>query len=163
MIDVDNYRISIQRRQTEDGLLYVATVAEFPDVAVYSETRAEAYAEVIDVIQGLCELFEKQGLELPAPFEPLTYSGKFLVRVPKSLHRYLAETADAEGVSLNQYVVSVLSASFAFVSTNGREVAADAETADESAALAVTLSEPNALPSSGASRGHLKLIAGGRE
>jgi predicted RNase H-like HicB family nuclease len=38
------------------------------------------------------------------------YSGKFNVRLPKSLHRDLAETADASGVSLNQLVVSLLSA-----------------------------------------------------
>jgi HicB family len=46
--------------------------------------------------------------------EPLTapqrreYSGKFNVRVPKSLHAALAGEADAEGVSLNQLVVAKL-------------------------------------------------------
>ena len=37
------------------------------------------------------------------------YSGKFVVRVPKSLHAALAAEADAEGVSLNQLVVAKLS------------------------------------------------------
>ena len=36
------------------------------------------------------------------------YSGKFNVRVPKSLHAALASEADAEGVSLNQLVVAKL-------------------------------------------------------
>ena len=46
--------------------------------------------------------------------EPVTspqrreYSGKFNVRVPKSLHAALASEADAEGVSLNQLVVAKL-------------------------------------------------------
>ena len=37
------------------------------------------------------------------------YSGKFVVRVPKSLHAALAAEAEAEGVSLNQLVVAKLS------------------------------------------------------
>jgi predicted HicB family RNase H-like nuclease len=36
------------------------------------------------------------------------YSGKFNVRVPKSLHAALASEAEAEGVSLNQLVVAKL-------------------------------------------------------
>ena len=36
------------------------------------------------------------------------YSGKFNVRVPKSLHAALASEAAAEGVSLNQLVVAKL-------------------------------------------------------
>jgi hypothetical protein len=36
------------------------------------------------------------------------YSGKFNVRIPKSLHAALASEAEAEGVSLNQLVVAKL-------------------------------------------------------
>jgi hypothetical protein len=36
------------------------------------------------------------------------YSGKFNVRLPKSLHAALASEADAEGVSLNQLIVAKL-------------------------------------------------------
>lgn len=36
------------------------------------------------------------------------YSGKFNVRVPKSLHAALATEAEAEGISLNQLVVAKL-------------------------------------------------------
>jgi len=41
------------------------------------------------------------------------YSGKFVVRVPKSLHAALAAEAEAEGVSLNQLVVAKLSVQLA--------------------------------------------------
>jgi HicB family len=37
------------------------------------------------------------------------YSGKFNVRIPKSLHAALASEAEAEGVSLNQLVLAKLS------------------------------------------------------
>lgn len=33
------------------------------------------------------------------------YSGKIMLRIPKELHRDLAEAAKANGVSLNQYAV----------------------------------------------------------
>ena len=47
-------------------------------------------------------------LEPPAGPQRREYSGKFNVRVPKSLHAALASEAAAEGVSLNQLVVAKL-------------------------------------------------------
>ena len=41
------------------------------------------------------------------------YSGKFVVRVPKSLHAALAAEAETEGVSLNQLVVVKLAVQLA--------------------------------------------------
>lgn len=38
----------------------------------------------------------------------MSASGKFLVRVPSSLHAQLVEEARREGVSLNQFVTSAL-------------------------------------------------------
>jgi len=37
------------------------------------------------------------------------YSGRILVRIPKSLHRQLAQDAKREGISLNQYALYKLS------------------------------------------------------
>jgi hypothetical protein len=48
--------------------------------------------------------------EIPLPSYPEAYSGKFNLRLPKSLHRRLAELAEREAVSLNQLVVSLLAA-----------------------------------------------------
>jgi predicted HicB family RNase H-like nuclease len=46
--------------------------------------------------------------EPPLQSQRREYSGKFNVRVPKSLHAALAREAEAEGVSLNQLVVAKL-------------------------------------------------------
>jgi len=43
------------------------------------------------------------------------YSGKFLVRLPKSLHAALGQEAEREGVSLNQLVVTKLAVHLAGV------------------------------------------------
>lgn len=37
------------------------------------------------------------------------YSGKLVIRIPRSLHKALKETAEIEGVSLNQYMLYKLS------------------------------------------------------
>lgn len=37
------------------------------------------------------------------------YSGKLVLRIPRSLHKKLKEAADTEGVSLNQYMLYKLS------------------------------------------------------
>ncbi len=52
----------------------------------------------------------ERGADIPKPTYPEEYSGKFNLRLPRSLHRRLAEAADREGVSLNQYAVALLSA-----------------------------------------------------
>ena len=44
----------------------------------------------------------------PVQSERKEYSGKFNVRIPKSLHAALAGEAEAEGVSLNQLVLAKL-------------------------------------------------------
>ena len=41
--------------------------------------------------------------------EKKEYSGKLLLRMPKSLHRELHDEAEAEGTSLNQYIMCLLS------------------------------------------------------
>jgi len=37
------------------------------------------------------------------------FSGKLLIRIPKSLHQMIAESAQMEGVSINQYILYKLS------------------------------------------------------
>lgn len=111
MTEPHDYRITVQRRETEDGLLFEGTVYEFPNVTVYGDTFEEAYELATDAIEGLCELALEQGEAVPVPAESKTeFSGKFVVRVPKSLHRNLVSAAAEENTSLNQYVISILSA-----------------------------------------------------
>lgn len=111
MVDASKYRITVQRRETEDGLLFEGTVHELPDVAVYGDSFDEAYELAVDAIEGLYELATQQGRSFPQPSKRETgYSGKFVARMPKWLHRDLAVAAADDGASLNSYVVSVLSA-----------------------------------------------------
>lgn len=45
----------------------------------------------------------------PSYHEINDYSGQFKLRLPKELHRQLSEQSQAEGISMNQYCVYLLS------------------------------------------------------
>ena len=49
------------------------------------------------------EIFE------PVEEESNQYSGQFKLRIPKILHKTLAENAKKEGISMNQYCLYLLS------------------------------------------------------
>jgi len=53
-------------------------------------------------------LADGKPVPLPAEEDDTLPSGKWLQRVPRTLHKKIADLAQREGVSLNQYVVSVL-------------------------------------------------------
>ena len=51
----------------------------------------------------------KEGIEINEPDNLESYSGQFKLRIPRSLHRSLAEHSQREGISMNQYCVYLLS------------------------------------------------------
>ena len=88
---------------------YVAQIKDLPGCLTQGETLEEAIANINEARELWIETVYEAGDEIPLPSTDDTYSGKLLLRMPKSLHHHLAEAADRENVSLNQYIVSVLS------------------------------------------------------
>lgn len=89
---------------------YIAIAPDLPGSSAFGESEAEALRELDDVIAGWIAAAKAIGNAVPPPSTPSRqHSGKLLVRMPRTLHRDLAEEASREGVSLNQYVVFVLS------------------------------------------------------
>jgi predicted RNase H-like HicB family nuclease len=89
-------------------------VIEFPDLPGCL-TQADEPDEIGPMAEEARSLWLETefeaGKKIPLPSYPPEYSGKFNLRLPKSLHAQLTQSAEREGVSLNQYVVSLLSAS----------------------------------------------------
>ena len=52
---------------------------------------------------------QEDGVPIPEPARLEDYSGQFKLRLPKSLHKQLAQRSSEEGVSMNQYCVYLLS------------------------------------------------------
>jgi predicted RNase H-like HicB family nuclease len=85
---------------------YRAEIIEFPGCFAEGETAAEAASNLEDAAHSWLEATLAKGQTVPEPMEELDYSGKLVVRLPKSLHRRAAFAANREGVSLNQFIVS---------------------------------------------------------
>lgn len=89
----------------------VGWFAELPDLPGCWGTGSTAQA-AIDSAESNKRLWIDtalhDGSEIPEPRSDEDYSGQFLLRLPKSLHRALAEEAKWEGVSMNQYIVALV-------------------------------------------------------
>ena len=103
------YNITIRQIEVDGQELFEARVRELPDVVDFGETWEEAYELVVDTIETTAEAMVEQGRRMPEPAGVEDdYSGRITLRVPKTLHRRLAEQAEHESISLNQYLVSLL-------------------------------------------------------
>ncbi|RCJ40466.1 antitoxin HicB [Nostoc punctiforme NIES-2108] len=89
---------------------YVAQIKDLPGCLTQGETLEETIANLNEARELWIETAYEAGDDIRLPSSNDNYSGKLLLRLPKSLHRRLAETSEREGVSLNQYIVSLLSA-----------------------------------------------------
>ncbi len=88
-----------------------AEAPDLPGCSAGGATEADAAREVQDAVTAWAQSMQAVGKRTPAASiaEPVSrYSGKFLVRVPRSLHAHLAREAAQEGVSLNQWAASKL-------------------------------------------------------
>jgi len=103
----DKYSANVFWSEEDD--CFIATCSEFPLLSAHGETKEEALSEFQTVLELAIESYKENGIELPAPAAPIDYSGQLRIRIPKSLHKKLAETASNENVSLNTYIVSLLS------------------------------------------------------
>ena len=103
------YHIVIRHIADESGNYYFATVREFDGCMSHGETYSEAFENIQEAMEGWIETKIENGFQVPEPIEENQYSGKFIVRIPKSLHARLAMEAEKEGVSLNQYALYRLS------------------------------------------------------
>ncbi|MDP1558748.1 MAG: toxin-antitoxin system HicB family antitoxin [Nitrosomonas sp.] len=113
------YNITIRRDTFEGEVLFEARVKELPDLTEYGESYEEAYNLAVDTIETTAEIFAEKGRRFPDAMVPIDeFSGRVTLRLPRSLHRVLAENSDTEGVSLNQHLVNVLSYCSGFAAGN---------------------------------------------
>ena len=94
----------------EEGGGYLIEFPDLPGCMSDGETIEEALANGADAKRDWIAAMREAGRPVPAPTVDATeaYSGKWVLRTPKSLHRGLAEWARQEGVSLNALAVAML-------------------------------------------------------
>jgi antitoxin HicB len=90
---------------------YAVEIEDLPGCISQGETVQEALEMIEDARRSWIEVAYEDGQVVPEPGSHEQYSGNFIVRGPKSLHRTLDRLAKREGVSLNQYLVATLARS----------------------------------------------------
>jgi antitoxin HicB len=107
------YYLNLQYSITIDSDIeggFVAQIKDLPGCLTQGETLEETINNINEARELWLETAYEVDDEIPLPSTDETYSGKLLLRLPKSLHRRLAEAALQENVSLNQYILFLLSA-----------------------------------------------------
>jgi predicted RNase H-like HicB family nuclease len=92
----------------EESGTYTAVILEFPGCIAQGDTPQDAYDHLEDAAKEWIEAALTLKQEIPPPSQSISYGGRVLLRLPKSLHRQLALIAEQEGVSLNYFIVSAL-------------------------------------------------------
>ena len=103
------YNYIVQPVTDESGSYFYAHVLELDGCQSTGETFEEAYENLREAMKGWIETKLEGGFDVPLPVGYDDFSGKFVVRIPKSLHYRLSVEAEQEGVSLNQYALYKLS------------------------------------------------------
>ena len=90
---------------------YILEYPDLPGCITYANSLEEVIRMGEDAKKAWIETASENNIPIPLPNKNV-YSGSFRLRMPKSLHRRLAQTAAEEGISMNQYCIYLLSKDF---------------------------------------------------
>src|SRR5687768_6860827 len=96
------YPFEIRPLAQDEGEGWLITFPDLPGCMSDGETPEEAVANGKDAVAVWLKAARESGREVPRPDE--LPSGKFIARIPRSLHARLAARAKQEGVSMNSLV-----------------------------------------------------------
>ncbi len=99
------YTRIIQELTDESGHYFYGRILEIDGCQSTAETLDELYPRLNEALEGCIELLLQEGRPVPVPLALEEYSGRFLLRLPKSLHQKLTIEAEQEGVSINQLAI----------------------------------------------------------
>lgn len=110
------YKMEIVPDMEEGG--FVVSFPDLPGCITCGETMEEALVNALDAKKAWLEAALEEGIEINKPNSLDDYSGQFKLRIPKSLHRQLAEHSKMEGISMNQYCLYLLAKNDALYKTS---------------------------------------------
>ena len=107
-----DYRLEVQRIRDDVEPYWYVTSPDLDELMCYGtgETIDEAVRAFEESKASAFAFYLEKNIPIPEPTErqPLTASGKFVVRVPKWVHAKTVAKAKEQGVSLNSWVNAVL-------------------------------------------------------
>ena len=93
---------------SEEDHCYVGTCPGLMLGGIHGDEETEVYRELCRTVEEWIDICERDGSPLPEPTAGREYSGKFVVRVGRDLHKALAIGAIRHGESLNEHCVNLL-------------------------------------------------------
>lgn len=87
---------------------YRGEVLEFPGCIATGDTPAETLESLEDVADAWLQSALAHNQPIPEPVDSTEFSGRLVLRMPKSLHKKAARSAERDGVSLNQLIITAL-------------------------------------------------------
>lgn len=103
-----DYPFTVRHLSQEEGGGYLVEAYDLNGCIADGETIEEAIHNLEDAITSWMETAKELGNIIPKPSDDDSFSGKWVVRTPKSIHHRLVDLAKREGVSLNTLTVSLL-------------------------------------------------------
>src|SRR5260221_14332504 len=107
-VNVSEYPFIIRHLSIEEGGGYLIEFPDLPGCISDGETIDEAIENGKDAVNCWIETAKEVGRPIPKPGDLESQSGKWVQRVPKSIHLRLVNRAKQEGVSLNTLVITLL-------------------------------------------------------
>ena len=99
------YTRVVTEMNDESGHYFYGRILELDGCQSTGDTVEELYENLNEAMEGYIEVKLENNIPIPLPERTEDFSGKFNVRLPKTLHQRLAIEANNEGVSLNQLVL----------------------------------------------------------
>lgn len=108
MAKITDYPLEVRPLSEDDGGGYPISFPDFAECISDGATVEEALGNGRDALQATIAALKARKLPVPAPNSGGIASGKFIARVPKTVHAQFATRARAEGVSLNTLVLTFI-------------------------------------------------------
>ena len=102
-----SYRTVVTEDKEEGG--FALHCPELPGCMTCADTLEQGFAMMEDAKKCWFSACLEDGISIPEPSNLDDYSGQFKLRIPRSLHKSLAERSRNEGISMNQLCVYLLS------------------------------------------------------
>jgi len=96
---------------SEQDQCYIGSSPGFIGPCCHGSDETKVYKQLCKIVEEWVEIHESEGLPLPESFSDKSFSGKFVIRVGKELHKALAIKAVKSGDSLNNLCTDLLRSS----------------------------------------------------
>ena len=104
---MNKHAVSIKWSEEDNG--FIASIPGIQALSAFGNTNEIALSELKIAAEAYFASLKKAGKTIPPEDKVISLSGQIRLRMSKSLHVALSNEAEEEGVSLNTYMVTLLS------------------------------------------------------